>query len=97
MNDKFVCNQGNDDNPEIVGQKRVYALHKDCKITYNGRITDRWGLMPGDNLDIDGQPAVKIVATGPKRAVPVHMKEEQADAPTAGDDGQVPESGAVEQ
>lgn len=90
MNDTFVCLQN---SKEIIGQRRAYALGDTCKLTYNGQPCDVHDLMPGDKIEVDGQPAVKIVATGPKRAI---AAKEVPHAPAAGDDGPAADSAPVE-
>lgn len=99
MLDKFVCL---DRENELRGQRRVYEIGPTCKFFINGKPCDKFALMPGDAIEIDGQPAVKVTATGQRFAaaqapMPEPVAEETPDATAAGDDGPAADGGAVEQ
>ncbi len=46
----------------IGGELRMFQLDCNCKVTLNGKNVKATDLRPGDDVEVDGKPAVRVTA-----------------------------------
>lgn len=64
------------------GENREHRLSETCKVFLNGQEADLGDLKIGDDVTVDGQPAVKLLATRPTTPTPEPVMHAAPPAPS---------------
>ena len=63
----FVCLEDGAIIANYLGVQRKYEVDDKCSVTLNGKEAKVTDFMPGDKLEVSGQPATSIKATREKK------------------------------